>query len=247
MNILVVDDEIRQVKSIARGLRTKGFRVFEAYNVESALKQLEQHPADIDLVITDYAMPGLNGMDLVSITRTKHPGLPIIVISAYQDDVLLVKIKRQQCESFLAKPFTLDRLQQEISRVLSSYKGKNMPQPIQILLVEDEALNAMRLELELKKRGYTKIQRVPTGEEAIDSARQDTPDIILMDIRLAGDLDGIQAMQEIQTFADIPVIFMTGYSDESQMQRANAVLPAAYLTKPVRIADLTAAIDTAIA
>jgi CheY-like chemotaxis protein len=247
MNVLIVDDEIRQVKSIGRGLRAKGFSVLDACDVETALQQLEQHVAVIDLVITDYAMPGLNGLDLVSIIRARYPALPVIVISAYHSEGLLVNVNQYRCESFLAKPFTLDQLLQEITRIFTLNEGKTMKQPIRILLVEDEILTAMRLELEMKKYGYTKIQSVPTGEEAIRAAQQEAPDLILMDIRLAGDLDGIETMQEIHTFARIPVIFMSGYSDREQLQRANALLPAAYLTKPVNIADLTAAIDSAVA
>ncbi len=120
-----------------------------------------------------------------------------------------------------------------------------MTQQISILIVEDEVLTAMLLETELKKAGYTVCQQVVTGEEAVSVAQQDSPDIILMDIRLAGEIDGIEATRQIQAFAAIPVIFMTGYPDQETMNRARALHPAAYFMKPVLVAELIAAIESA--
>ncbi|MBD3305915.1 response regulator, partial [candidate division KSB3 bacterium] len=88
-----------------------------------------------------------------------------------------------------------------------------MNRPFRILLVEDEVMIAMGLELELKRAGYPECQRVVSGEEALVRVAQEPPDLILMDIRLAGKLDGIETARQIQAQTDIPIIFMTGYPD----------------------------------
>ncbi len=115
-----------------------------------------------------------------------------------------------------------------------------MTQPIRILIVEDEVIIAMGIEMELKQAGYEVCQRGPvaTGEEAIIIAQHESPDIILMDIGLAGEIDGIEAAQEIQACTAIPIIFMSGYSDKDVEERAKALNPLGYYIKPVRIHDL---------
>lgn len=119
-----------------------------------------------------------------------------------------------------------------------------MARPRQILIVEDEVMIAMCLEMELTRAGYDVCQRVATGEEAVIVAQDKTPDIILMDIRLAGDIDGIEAAQQIQACTAIPIIFMTGYPDKAVEERAKQLNPFGYFVKPVRIHTLQPLIDS---
>lgn len=122
-----------------------------------------------------------------------------------------------------------------------------MSQPPRILLVEDEVIIAICLELELTQAGYTICQHVTTGEEAVAYvAHQETPDLIFMDIRLAGDLDGVEAARQIRAKADAPIIFMTGYPDQATEERAQQLKPLAYCLKPVIIHELTPLIDAAV-
>lgn len=106
-----------------------------------------------------------------------------------------------------------------------------------ILIVEDEAIIARILQIQLTKMGHTVIGPVATGEEAITSAEKHEPDAILMDIRLAGSIDGIEATAAIQKERgqdkDIPVIFVTAYDEDSIKERAMKLNPLAYLMKPV--------------
>ena len=87
-----------------------------------------------------------------------------------------------------------------------------MNKKVKILLVEDEAIVAQYLSLELELEGYEVCGYVATGEEAIQKALEEKPDLILMDINILGDIDGIQAAEEILKHRYIPIIFMTGYS-----------------------------------
>jgi CheY-like chemotaxis protein len=119
-----------------------------------------------------------------------------------------------------------------------------MKEKISILIVEDEFLAALVLKRNLKLLGYEVCELVATGEEAIESAAKEKPDIILMDIRLAGEMDGLEAAQEIISRYKVPIIFITGYSDEDLMERAKKLNPGAYLIKPVHMPELESAIDS---
>ena len=109
MNILVVDDEAEQLNSLRVGLKSWGFKVFEALNAEDALKHLNHGPEKIDIVITDYVMPGMNGMELLKKIREKNNTLPVILMTAYGEKDLVIDALRNSCNSFIEKPFTLQR------------------------------------------------------------------------------------------------------------------------------------------
>jgi len=118
MNVLVVDDDIVQLETLRRGLRSRGYKVFEALNADEALKQFG-HPKDskIELVLSDYIMPGMNGMDLLRKIRQDYGSLPFIIMTAYGEKDLVMEALRNRCDSFIEKPFTLDQLMDEIDRV----------------------------------------------------------------------------------------------------------------------------------
>jgi len=119
-----------------------------------------------------------------------------------------------------------------------------MKKVIKILIVEDEVLIAMSLKMELEKAKYKVVKPIATGEKAIIIAKQESPDIILMDIRLAGIIDGIEAARQIMTDSNCSVIFMTGYPEKSIEERAMKLNPLAYYTKPVSIHELIPIIDS---
>jgi two-component system, response regulator PdtaR len=104
---------------------------------------------------------------------------------------------------------------------------------IKILLVEDEAIIARYLRLELELEGFEICGFVANGKDAIRISLEEKPDLILMDINLQGDLDGIETMEIIRENQQIPVIFMTGYSRNEYTERANKLNPISYFIKPV--------------
>jgi len=109
---------------------------------------------------------------------------------------------------------------------------------MKILIVEDEAIIARILQLQINKMGHTVIGPVATGEEAITTAEQNEPDAILMDIRLAGSIDGIEATAAIRKNMEVPVIFVTAYDENSIKERAMKLNPLAYLMKPISPEDI---------
>lgn len=112
-----------------------------------------------------------------------------------------------------------------------------------VLIVEDEAIIALSLQIKLEAMGYAAPTYVPSGEAALQAISEHRPDIVLMDILLAGQLTGIETATQIQTAYDIPVIYITAHPQESLMQQAKTTNPVGYLLKPFRDQDLRAAIE----
>ena len=115
-----------------------------------------------------------------------------------------------------------------------------------ILIVEDERIISLDLNRRLARAGYQVVDTVSTGPEAIETAERLRPDLILMDVRLGGDMDGVDAATEIRRRISIPVIFLTAYADEETIQRAKAAEPFGYVLKPFKERELYTTIDIAL-
>lgn len=114
-----------------------------------------------------------------------------------------------------------------------------------ILIVEDEAVISLTIEHTLVKLGYHVAGMVPSGEECIEILRSTEPDLILMDIRLAGALDGIETADVIRKMYDIPVVFLTAFSGDDVIRRVKEVNPLGYLVKPFQQKDLMTTLEMA--
>lgn len=115
-----------------------------------------------------------------------------------------------------------------------------------IMIVEDETLVALSLQKKLERLKYGIPQIVHTGEEAVREAEKTHPDLIMMDIKLAGKMDGIAAAELIRQHRRIPVVFMTAYSDEETLQRAKMSGPFGYILKPYDERDIRTTIEIAL-
>lgn len=118
-----------------------------------------------------------------------------------------------------------------------------MKSRLRILVVEDETAAAMFLETFLKEDGHEVLPTVASGEEAVESAARDHPDLILMDVRLAGGMDGFTAAEQIVSRRPVPIVFMTGYVDETIEKQAMKFKPAGYLTKPFSFTEVQKIIE----
>jgi PAS domain S-box-containing protein len=115
-----------------------------------------------------------------------------------------------------------------------------------ILIVEDEAIIAMELESQLQSLGYEVTSIVDTGQKAIEKAEKDKPDLMLMDIRIKGEMDGIDTAEVIRNRFGIPVIFSTAYLDKERIERAKITMPFGYVLKPIQERDLKVTIEMAL-
>ena len=118
--------------------------------------------------------------------------------------------------------------------------------PKRIFIVEDQRLIAADLENTLSKLGYQIVGTAATGEEAIRRTDETRPDLVLMDIRLRGEVDGIQAAMAIRQRADVPIVYLTAYADEETILRAKITSPFGYVVKPINQRELRAAIEIAL-
>ena len=114
-----------------------------------------------------------------------------------------------------------------------------------ILIVEDEAIIAMAIENQLQGLGYEVTSTVDTGEKAIEKVEEDQPDLVLMDINIKGDMDGIETAADIRTKFNTPIVFSTAYHDEKRLDRVKLTMPYGYILKPVQEKELRVTLEIA--
>lgn len=113
-----------------------------------------------------------------------------------------------------------------------------------VLLVEDEVLVAMSVTLELRVAGYEVVETCSTGDESLAYLREHAVDAVLMDIGLAGAMDGVETAAAIRSFSTVPILFMSGYADREKDQAVEQVQPLGYLLKPVSFSRLRQLLDS---
>lgn len=115
-----------------------------------------------------------------------------------------------------------------------------------ILIVEDETIVAMEIQSRLEEYKYEVVGIASSGEKAIEKVEETLPDLVLMDIVLKGDLDGIEIASQIRSRFNIPVVYLTAYADEETLQRAKITGPFGYILKPFEDRELRSNIEIAL-
>ena len=119
MNILIVDNNAVWLETLKRGLNISGHEVIEAMSANEALMNLNNPDTPgIDLVLTDYVMAEMNGIELLKEIRTNYGSLPVIIMTAFAENALLIEAFLNHCNGFVEKSFTLDQLMHEINMVM---------------------------------------------------------------------------------------------------------------------------------
>ena len=114
------------------------------------------------------------------------------------------------------------------------------------LIVEDETLIAEELRERLSRLGFSVIAAVDTADEGIAIATREHPDLVLMDIRLRGEKDGVQAAREIRDRVDVPIVYLTAHSDRLTLERVKATEYDGFLLKPFQRRELQMTIKVAM-
>lgn len=117
---------------------------------------------------------------------------------------------------------------------------------IHILIIEDEGILAMEIGDSLEDEGYCVVGLVSNGRKALNVFRQNRVDLVLCDITIRGDWDGIETVKHLTAERPVPVVYLTALSDRDTLNRAKQTYPAAYLNKPYQLAGLRTAIEVAI-
>ncbi|MDX2100310.1 MAG: ATP-binding protein [Leptolyngbyaceae cyanobacterium bins.59] len=115
-----------------------------------------------------------------------------------------------------------------------------------VLVVEDEVIVARTIAAQLTQLGYQVIDTASSGLAAIDKANRNRPDLVLMDVVLKGEMDGVTAASQIRAQLDIPIVFLTAYADENTLNRAKNTLPLGYVVKPFSSGELRVAVELAL-
>jgi CheY-like chemotaxis protein len=126
------------------------------------------------------------------------------------------------------------------------YGVRSMTEKIRILIVEDEALVAEDLKEMLEKFGYEVSGIADTGEKAIALTEKHQPNLVLMDIHIAGEMDGITTAGEIRSHWNIPIIYVTAFASQAIIDRAKITNPSGYILKPFNEIQIQAAIQIAL-
>jgi len=121
-----------------------------------------------------------------------------------------------------------------------------MVEKARIMVVEDEAVISMEIQDRLTKMGHSICGTAASGEEAVSIATAKRPDLILMDVQLRGEVDGVQTAKQIRDLIEIPIIYLTAFADDRTVERAKLTQPFGYLIKPFSEKELYAAIEMAL-
>lgn len=129
---------------------------------------------------------------------------------------------------------------------IKNKKVKSMMRPPKVLIVEDEIIIATDIQYALEKLGFQVSDIVSTGEESIERASRMHPDVILMDIKLKGKIDGISAAEHIYKQFRIPIVYISAYGDERTMKKLQSVKCYGFLNKPFEENELKTVIEAAL-
>ena len=118
---------------------------------------------------------------------------------------------------------------------------------MKVLIVEDEVITAMSLRVSLERSGYEICELVSTGERAVVVAETESPDVVIMDINLAGRMDGLEAARIICSRRKTPIVFLTGYTDDKVVESTRAVEGSVFIVKPADPDEVRRAIEMVLA
>ena len=115
-----------------------------------------------------------------------------------------------------------------------------------ILIVEDESIVGLDIQKRLQRMGYEALEVLSTGQQAVEFVEREQPDLILMDIQIQGDIDGVETASRIRERFDVPIVYLTAFSDETTLERAKATEAFAYVLKPFKDRELYSSIEFAL-
>ncbi len=236
MNILVVDDQASMRLTLKGILSKKGYDVFVAEDGLRALEEVKKR--DYGLIIMDIKMPGLNGVDAFIKIKEINPKVPVIMMTAFALEDEIRRAINEGAYAVLYKPFDMERIFEVIGECI---ENKTL-----VLLVDDSIEDRAAYKLSLERKGY-KVLETRSGEECLKCVKERKFQVILLDMRLPG-INGIETLKEIKKVRpDLPVIMVTGHSEDQMVENAMKSGSFAYLAKPVDIKKLMEVIDQTLA
>ena len=249
--ILIVDDHPNVAAMLARVLNKFDVpvEVITAHSGKEALDIVKDER--VDILITDFLMPGMNGLELAEKVRLNNRASHIILITAYDTPGLDLTARRLNIKDFLLKPINPEKIREVVSKALKEVEVKPVqeivtPAKFTILIADDRPDNVRLLTTRLASEGYGYIIATD-GIDTIAKIRSERPDLVLMDVNMPK-MDGFQVLREVRgdpEIAHIPVIIVSAVRIGSKDIREGLGLGADdYVTKPIDWRELSARIQT---
>lgn len=238
--IIVVDDDQNLLTLLVDTLKAiGGYRVAGYLSGQEVLDALKQEP--FDLLISDIKMPGMDGIMLLEKVRDKYPELPVLFISGVDAPEI---IGRAVPNGFLAKPFRINHIEEQIENCLKKVPPKNKTSINNVLIVDDNETFRKMLHDLLKYHKYTPTA-VSSGEEALEYLSSNKTDIVITDVRMPG-MDGLDLLTRINKIdKQLPIVLVTAYLDDKTIEEhIKDVEHYKYLAKPVRVEDILELINS---
>lgn len=233
MKVLVVDDDQRMVKTICDILKVKGFDTVPAFSGEEAVEKAGSEAPDC--VLMDLKMPGIDGVEALTMIKAASPGLPVVLMSAYASDERTEEARKQGAYGVLAKPVDI----QQVLSFLSLLRKEES-----ILIVDDDPEFSKTLRDILNARGY-RVETEPDAEKVLEHMEKEYKLLVVLDLKL-GTADGVEVLKEIRAqYPTKPVVMVTGYKEEmaASIESGLSIGAHACLYKPFATEELVKIIE----
>ncbi len=231
--VLLVDDEESLRITLAANLELEGFEVLEADCGEKALELLAQH--EVDLLLTDIRMPGINGVELFRRARALRPSVPVVLMTAFAMEELIQSALQEGVYTLLPKPFDVAHA---VRTLTTAVKG-----PV-VLVVDDVRADADSLASALAAVGLS-CKAVLSGEQAIDAVKNGAVDVCVVDLVMPG-LNGAEVVAKLRELdPKLAVIAISGHAVPELVHAVAEQHVYACMRKPFAPGDLVQAIAKA--
>jgi two-component system, cell cycle sensor histidine kinase and response regulator CckA len=238
--ILVAEDQLQVRELTCHILRSSGYQVLEATSGKEALSILERHPEPIALLLTDVVMPGISGSELAEGARRIRPGISVLFMSGYTDQVISHHGMLDPGVELIQKPFDSDSLLAKVREMLTPGPAKGT-----VLIVDDEAGFRALIRDVLEDAGY-QVLEAPDGKQAIAVRSDRSIDVLITDLAMP-EMEGIEVIRAFSQSDQPPaIIAISGAFDESVLKAARLLGAKATLTKPIEIDQLVELVDSLV-
>lgn len=225
--LLVVEDHPNVRAFLIQTLSAFGYHVLEAANGDEALAVSHRYPKNIDLVITDVVMPGMNGKEVAQAIQAERPGTPVLFVSGYSEEIIARQGMLEPGVWYLPKPFGPDALGRKVREILKAANAR-----ASILVVDDEPSVRALLREALSGAGY-EVLEASDGKEALEIFAQSQPALVITDLVLPGK-EGIEVIRTIRKERpEVGIIAISGAFEGKMLRSAQLLGADEALTKPL--------------
>jgi DNA-binding response OmpR family regulator len=225
--VLVVEDQAEVRDYAVAALKTYGYRVIPAENAGVALLLCEQERGRIHLVLTDVVMPNVSGRELANRLCERWPGIKVLFMSGYTDNVVMQHGVLEQGAEFVQKPFSPEELARKVRAVLGP------PMPVTRILVADDEAGVRAFLRDALEQGGHEVTEAADGKQALQQARAEPVDLVITDLVMPKQ-EGIETIRALRKeMPGIGIIAITGKFEGPYLKMVQMLGADAVLTKPV--------------